>query len=257
MSRYLVNYSAIVDGEGTTFGRPEDHEREVERVLAQLIGSRTGYGVFRKIVTHGVVRIQPHIPTGTDFFHVCNAFAIPQKYREQITSGLSRPAILVKFSPGTWAPGNGCLFGPGAQPDEMLLHELVHAMRLLGGEFKQVPLQGKLAGYEDEEEYFGVLIANIYISEMGRQPNFWVAGPGQSGLRKDHGLSQLSDDQALAVDFLMDADNFRLVKKFCDQHPNIAPVIGEADGRFNPIKVYYRWKKLNIEPRGGVFTRMK
>ncbi|MEX2186269.1 MAG: hypothetical protein WD875_05730 [Pirellulales bacterium] len=131
-------------------------------------------------------------------------------------------------------------------------------MRNLGGDAKQVPLTGKLGGYGNEEEYFAVLVTNIYISEAGRQQHFWTAGPGRSGLRADHsGFTNLQDSQALAVEFLLDADNFRLVKKFCDQHSTIAKLIGEAPARFNPIKVYYRWKAMKVEPRGGSLVRSR
>ena len=83
-------------------------------------------------------------------------------------------------------------------------------------------------------------------------------GPGNSGLRADHaGFNTLPDEQSLVVGFMMDDDNFRLVKKFCDQHTKIAPLMGEAQARFNPIRVYYRWKSLNIEVRNGELARSK
>ena len=50
------------------------------------------------------------------------------------------------------------------QPDEVLFHELVHAARYLGGDFKKTPIP-KMPEYDNEEEYFAVLITNIYISE--------------------------------------------------------------------------------------------
>jgi hypothetical protein len=130
-------------------------------------------------------------------------------------------------------------------------------MRHLGGILRQTPLTGNMAHFKDEEEYFATLVANIYISEMGRQPTQWLVGSGNSGLRLSYTSAKVSDDQALSVDFLMYGDNYRLVKKFCQQHPSIAPQIGEVTARFNPIRVFYHWQKHKIEPRNGALARSR
>jgi hypothetical protein len=92
---------------------------------------------------------------------------------------------------------------------------------------------------------------------MGRQPAQWLVGSGNTGLRMSYNFSGAPDDQALSIDFLMFGDNYRLVKKFCQQHPNIAPKIGEATARFNPIRVFYQWQKHKIEPCGGALVRSR
>ena len=60
MSKYLVAYSAVLDGQGNPFGSADDHERGVESILQTLMGSKTGKAVFKKIIAHGVVRIKPY-----------------------------------------------------------------------------------------------------------------------------------------------------------------------------------------------------
>jgi hypothetical protein len=52
-------------------------------------------------------------------------------------------------------------------PDEVLLHELVHASRKVHGVLQRMPVTGD---YGNQEEFLAVLVANIYRSEKGRDP---------------------------------------------------------------------------------------
>ena len=47
----------------------------------------------------------------------------------------------------------------------MLIHELVHASRIVGGEFYDMPMSG---GYGNQEEFLAVVIADMYRSEKRR-----------------------------------------------------------------------------------------
>ena len=65
-------------------------------------------------------------------------------------------------------PAGPCLFPTYAQnqgPDDMLVHELVHSLREMRGQFNCVPT--RTTGYENQEEYFAILLQNIYASEKG------------------------------------------------------------------------------------------
>jgi len=255
MSKYLMRYSVVVDGQGNPFGSAADHEQSLEFILERILKSITGRAVLRQIMANGVVRIQPYDARKYPKYGNCNALAFGATHEEKVSRALHRTAVDVHFSANSWSATSGCRKGPGSLADEILLHELVHAMRNLAQKSNQASLTGKMAGYENEEEYFAVLVTNIFTSELGRQPN-WTTGARKTGLREDHmGFHDLGENMALAVDFLRDADNFRLVKKFCDQHGNFAQQIGEANARFNPIKVYYRWKSLKIEPKNGGLVR--
>lgn len=258
MSKYLIKYSATVDGTGNTFGSAADHEQNVEKLLERLMQSQVGHAVFRKIVSHGVVRIEPYDYTKfPPKYGPCNALALGTRHQEKVASGLHRAATKVAFSLSTWRATSPCVNGPGSHGDEVLLHELVHAMRVLGGDAREVKLTGKLQNYHFEEEFFAILVTNIYLSEIGRAPHPWRASPGQSGLRADHAstITHLADAESTSIGFLSDEDNFRLVKKFCDQHTTVAPLMAASPAPFNPLRVYYRWKKLNIVPKQGQLTR--
>jgi len=86
-------------------------------------------------------------------------------------------------------------------PDEVLFHEMVHAGRLLGHD----------DGSDDEEEYFAILIANIYISEKGKS---------FSSLRRTHDAMSISltEAEAQPMGYLFKDDNYRMIEKFCGQH---------------------------------------
>ena len=130
---------------------------------------------------------------------------------------------------------------PGWGPDEVLFHEMVHAARLLG--FDSYRADAKVRermihdGYDDEEEYFAVLVANIYISEKGKP---------YTSLRKGHGLADphLKESEVEPMAFLFEDYNYELIDAFCDQHPKIAPMIADAPAKFNPIRDYYDSKQI-------------
>jgi hypothetical protein len=64
-----------------------------------------------------------------------------------------------------FTPGRPHEVGPGAKPDEVLLHELVHASRDMRG----VRFKGSMNGdFDNEEEFIAILIDNIYLSEKGQ-----------------------------------------------------------------------------------------
>jgi hypothetical protein len=65
-------------------------------------------------------------------------------------------------SPATCAAG---LTRVGLEDDDILLHELVHAVRRLHG---RSLCRASGNGYENQEEFFAIFLANIYLSEKGK-----------------------------------------------------------------------------------------
>jgi len=72
----------------------------------------------------------------------------------------------VGFTPSTWGRSGSCkCFGPGAEPDAILFHEMFHASRTMRG----VAYMKKVnQHYPNEEEFLAVVITNIYQSEKGQ-----------------------------------------------------------------------------------------
>jgi hypothetical protein len=71
-------------------------------------------------------------------------------------------SVEIGFDPDNYS--EACIKrGPGSQPDVVLLHEMVHALRMMQGQYNKVPT--KNAFYDDEEEFVAIVIANVYLSQ--------------------------------------------------------------------------------------------
>jgi hypothetical protein len=116
------------------------------------------------------------------------------------------------------------------QEDEGLIHELIHALRILQGQWYQAVL-GKewMQRYQDIEEFYGILITNIYLSEKGH-----------SILRGDHHQGALPQSENSSKLFLRHKDNLRLVKELSRTSPSLFNQIAHVRplGGFNPIREY-------------------
>ena len=88
--------------------------------------------------------------------------------------GRGSPSI-IRFTPGTWSPGHPLYYKAGwwnarrftqvsgDLPDEVLLHEIVHAVWASHGRVNTRPMGD---GYDNLAEFIGVLLSNIYSSEL-------------------------------------------------------------------------------------------
>ena len=122
-------------------------------------------------------------------------------------------------------------FRPGGSPAEGLFHELVHTFRFVsekgsnrkGPSIPSTPLK-KYPEYDTEEDFFAILITNIFSSETGR--------PLRAGHDDNEALpSYLSTNKG----FLAVEDYVRLVRQFCSQHTSVSVQLRDVPSAFNPI----------------------
>jgi hypothetical protein len=141
---------------------------------------------------------------------------------------------------GTVATGP-CRLGPlmaSYGPDSVLVHELVHALRFMCGFFNQVPTWYKR--YDNEEEYFAILVSNIYISEKGRKL-LAANHHGWAALREELSTSEGFLGKGAARPSRDHLENRRLVQKFvCQNHRLSSYLSGKVNGAFNPIREFMR-----------------
>ena len=111
-----------------------------------------------------------------------------------------------------------------ANPDEVLVHELVHAMRTEVGvaDYRAVPRQ---KGYHYFEEFFAMVVTNIYRSEDGRK-----------GVRNDnHGAmirSEITDKE-----FIETEGNRRHLRQFRRDHRQLFSQLKAIDDiPWNPLR---------------------
>ena len=238
MTTRLEDGHILVDGDA-------NYEAALERLVRQTFASQTGRAIATKIRAHGNVLLTQDYP-GMD----------RRELNDETTDARTKGLVVVGFHPYDINGGTFVFNGkpvsktwvrafsraPGHLPDEDLVHELVHAARILGGDLKAIKLKGAMEKWDTEEEFFAVVVTDIYSSEMNRDFRHF---------RKSHELAWTPEMTAEEVEpwmFLFENDNYRLVEKFCNQHPTVAPLIASAQAEFNPIRDYYGFKRGEPPP---------
>src|SRR5882757_551718 len=91
----------------------------------------------------------------------------------------------------------------GFQPDEVLFHELVHATRMIRGKETFVTVEGR-PNFGNIEEYFATVIANIYLSEKGKEARLRGVYAPSSAMKDPDGFYDNNDGLSMPPDRLMD-----------------------------------------------------
>jgi hypothetical protein len=233
---HQINSHLTVDGHGAPrdqFPTPHAYERAVTGLYHKLHASRTGAAVLESIAhSHQKILVTPYSAADATNFGTFNAFAHQESTRSD--PRFAGHDSHVHYSPTTW---NRFLLNQhghdvaGAHPDEVLLHETTHALRQVYGVSDPRPLDH---AYDTEEEFFAILVANVYASELHRLHD----------LRADHhSHHEISASQDTSAEFLPRLDpndyKYRLVKKLVDQEPRLAHKLAHVRAAFNPIRRYF------------------
>lgn len=130
------------------------------------------------------------------------------------------------------------MFAQNRGPDDTLVHELVHALRDVRGQLLQVPTRSK--NYDNEEEFFAILVQNVYASEKG-----------MTILRHDHhGNAALPSRLSTSEKFLgkgqrpitlEELENRLLVSKLVRENNDLCKnIFLHVKAAFNPISEFMR-----------------
>ena len=152
----------------------------------------------------------------------------------------------VFYSPSVWGEKSVCHDShlAGQRPDEVLLHELVHALRDLQCRRDNMAYRGSgnvEFRYGNREEFLAILVTNIYMSEKKRGPlrGAWMLDPAGGNL--------LSGEAATSEGFLKSSWRLREVSVLYKEETQLFKGIGSADTSFNPIREYIdhpdKWSK--------------
>jgi len=146
--------------------------------------------------------------------------------------------VVVSFSPAMWVPGDvkaafgaANASGPGVGKDEILLHEMIHGMRQMGGTAR-CALVPDNPGMDTVEEFMAIVISNVYRSEMNLP-----------GLRADHwGFAPLGDNQNTSekfVNFNKDGatSNYKRLQQLKTEHPELCINLKKVQASFNPFQL--------------------
>jgi hypothetical protein len=142
-------------------------------------------------------------------------------------------------------PNGPCRLGRGRaarSPDNVLVHELTHALRYMRGLINMVPTLDK--AYDNEEEFFAILVANIYMSETGRTM-FLASHHNYDALPAELSTSEGFLGKGVSPPSHRHLENRRLVHKFvCQCYGLCALLFGKVSAAFNPIREFMRNSQL-------------
>ena len=267
--------------------RDRVYEARIVSLLRQIYGTQTGRALFREIEGCGwrTMAIRPRAEvsfpaldpnadsTGFSPNHI--DLSPRKKVKEDrddvrqllngnddvdriIRSGVGGGYdVEVHFTPGQFVDfltahkGRLAVDTAGAQPDEILLHEMVHGARQKRGLFNQVELD---SDFDDSEEFIAILVANIYASETHRKIRVSEKEAVPDIRTSHHGFAvyRATEEAFLpeAADLNFEIDeNFRLVSRFVDEQPEFANTLRTINCPFNPVRRYFELleKRRNVE----------
>jgi hypothetical protein len=101
-----------------------------------------------------------------------------------------------------FSPDKSAMHGkPSWEADEVLLHEMVHALRKMQGKSNPIPTENTLQKYDNEEEFLAIVVTNVYMSVNNK-----------TRLAADHQtLNVLDSSLSTSFGFLENRDNLRLM----------------------------------------------
>jgi hypothetical protein len=209
--------------------------RTTESILHKIDGVKSGRILFQAIFKSGVVvAVEPLN------WQECNAHGAG---RGSVLNGKNFNAV-VKFDATVYTKGSHCFrthlaekYKRGGLTDEVMFHEFTHALR--GGmqiagakiDINREPLSGGMWRYSTGEEFFAVLLTNIYISDLTNKAS--------SGLRAGHrGKTPLESYFSHSLCFFASSTQvLPLLKQFQAEHKDLFEALAEVKATFNPIRM--------------------
>lgn len=206
-------YAIEIEGDNTYCG-------SVDVVLKTMFKYSFCKILFNSLPTDKTIVISPYIPTPKD---LCNAYSAAP------IEGWFSTTLPIKFTPGMWDVGSSCYrSGPGGMPDEILMHEILHAYRKAKGSYLSKDFSKKDKDFDTVEEIFAIVLTNIYLSEKGK-----------SLLRKDHaGFDVLPNSWTTSDGIMRDQDYNEWISKFWNTDFALASQISHSTAPFNPFRNY-------------------
>ena len=241
---FETQYALKIDPVGLSGGTADVYEHKVREYLSWIACTAVGELLLNSIAWHarntpgnllsGSVPIRPYTGAG------CNAGI---GHTTLTPTGWSQP--VVSYSPDVFTPHGACYAAlqkaetnRALYPNEVLFHELVHALRGTSAQYMSFPpLSGGLKRYDSREEFIAVLVTNIYVSDPSNR--------SKSGLRRDH-HDNLPLEKGLdgSFEFYRSARNaYAQVAQFCNENRGFTKALSRVKTPFNPIAAYYQDKE--------------
>jgi hypothetical protein len=158
--------------------RADQWELDVDRILTNLSKRHSSWAVLRTLSdTRKTILIEPELE------QACNSTTYPGDDQDAARTGAAAQHCSkeiegdnagtgqgtdcrITFMPSSWAKGGCSAKGAGRDMDEILFHELCHAMRYASG--RREDCFDTPEGFKGYEEFVAVTITNVYSSETTR-----------------------------------------------------------------------------------------
>jgi hypothetical protein len=237
----------MIDGADLKSPAAADWEPFVLWTLKKIGTSETGKAVLQAIQQTGKqMRIKPYTPAAAAATGACNAYAQPQDWTAATAKGKPVGGAVgtgagsnaeIRYSSPMWGYGGTCAgtappTAAGTSPPALLFHEMVHGLRQMAGLSFGNKLTGVLQNYDNEEEFFAILVSNIFVTDPTN------AVPNRTLRADHHGFTTLAAAQATTAGFLAVQDNRALVGKVVAQQVGLALALAKVRATFNPIQGY-------------------
>jgi hypothetical protein len=224
--------------------------RTAQAVLAEINASRSRSVIIMPYrdddqnadagATH-VTHRQDVVPLGMT---VLDSDGAVIKMRGKALKGTGTGAdVTVDYTPSMWGPGSKTR-GPASDPDEVLLHELIHASRQVKGVSRRREVDG---GYDNEEEFIAIMIDNIYLSEKGRTR---LRGTHQSNAKGNHDTLVYPEGFLDNKQGLSGLPPYRIIEFLRFRQPALYAALaaiqkgnGPGHANFNPIRDWEQRRK--------------
>ncbi len=220
------------------------YDQKVFELITSIRATRTGAALIDGIKKPIVIMPLDEDPLDVNAFastHSCrNATQLGEvascstKKTRVIGTG-SGASSTIRFTPGTWTRGDKLqqrefsTDAPGARPEEVLVHELVHAMRHTVGEWDRTSLHD---GFDRVDEFQAIMVCNIFCSERTRP------------LRRNHSSHEAMQREFAADPFRFYAWYNRHISKFVSDHPTLSSQLNRVRCPWNPIREHFDYQQV-------------
>jgi hypothetical protein len=151
----------------------------------------------------------------------------------------------------------------GPQPDDILLHEMFHAYRQMNGLWLDSSKATFDPDYGSKEEFFAVMIANIYVSERNTtyQPRalrgkYTFKADGTEPLFRDlenDPKNQDSTTHHFSVQRFYDRFEDAITELVSDMSNRFRDRLASVQAQFNPIALWAERHPNGVLPPGSIF----
>ncbi len=221
--------------------------KRIKKLIGEIFGKQTGRAALEEVVRFKkTVFIIPRVigttvksTTKQGFFNA-SARAHDKFGAESLGRGSH---VTVPFLPQAWGLGG---LPVAFTPDTVLLHELIHALRMTVGtltlpdpvldpvvDWRHVPKMGWKSRelspdfknkWKNIEEFIAVLVVNIYRSEKGQGLRARYSGANK------HGVMTVSEQRKFASDY------GQIIDALIRDHADFARKLRDVRAPFNPVR---------------------